>query len=284
MTLTGKFHQMLKRSLFFFLFAGLGCSLQVGAQVKSTPPASQGLSPVIPQHIPRWVRKVNLSPNESLYIQSTKEVKPLTGRPILKMNAAVHKSALIENGDSILMASQEFSKQISKRRLFQKKPREILLSTLYFDRACLNAGLSRRITYLIKGRTCTMLTDSSFDDSWELDTAIAGRMQSFFLLPTQFLIYDAAGKAIILKTITPKCVKDWYYRSDPENTPAVKVTYRVLFEIVQHDFPKITAVGCGCAAPHGEYRVEATGMFLKHDNLRTQYDSIYKAYLKGKYL
>ena len=275
---------MAKRYLYIFLFAGLGCSLQVGAQVKSTPPAPQGLSPVIRQQVPRWVRKINLSPNESIYFQPKKETEPLTGRPILKMNAAVSKSALIEKGDSILMASQEFSKQIIKRHRLKRKAPELLLSTLYFDRACVNAGLSRRITYVIKGRTCTMQTDSSFDDSSVLDTAIAGRMQSFFLLPTQFLFYDAAANAVILETITPKCVKDWYYRSDPENTPAVKVTYRVLFEIVQHDFPKVTAVGCGCTAPYGEYKVDVTGMFLKHENLRTQYDSIYKAYRKGKYL
>ena len=164
------------------------CWLRVGAQVQPVSPAPQLPARVIRQKVPRWLRKIQLSANETIYFQPRKEAEPLTGRPILKLNAAVNKSALTEKSDSILTASQEFSMQIAKRRRLNRKAPELLLSTLYSDRACVNAGLSRRITYVIKGRTCTMQTDSSFDDSSVLDSAIASRMRSFFFAANSIFI------------------------------------------------------------------------------------------------
>ena len=270
---------MLKRSLYFLLLAGMGW-LRAGAQVRPAPPDSQQFAPtVIPNKIPKWMRKINLSPNEHVEFQPQKQVD----RPILRLNAAVPKSALIEKGDSILMASRQFSKQIAKKHRLKRKASPLIVSTLYFDRACVNAGLSRRIIYLIRGRKCKMQTDSIFDDSSQLDSAITSRLHSFYLLRSQFFFYDSAANAIILETITPRCVKDWYYRNDPENTPAVKVTYRVLFEIVQHSFPQFAAVGCGCIAPFGEYYVDVTVLNLNHENLRNKYDTIYQDYRRGRY-
>jgi hypothetical protein len=275
-----KLHNMPKR--IGLLFALL-CWLQADAQVQPASPLLEHFPRVMRKKVPRWVRNLNLYPNEFVKYQPRKELRFVSSMPVLKLNVAINKSVFTENGDSILIASQEFNKQILKSRRLKIMPRPLLVSAFYFDRACINAGLSRRITYVVKGRTCQLQTDSSFDDSSELDSAITSRLHLFDLLPHQFLSYDAATKAITLQNITPKCIKDRYYRADPENTPAIKVTYRVLFEIVQNSFPKFDAVGCGCTAPHGEYKVEITGLSLNHENLRDCYDAIYQAYRQGRY-
>jgi hypothetical protein len=277
--LPSKLNAMSKRSLCFLLLAGMAW-LPVGAQVQPALPDSQQFAPrVIPNKIPKWVQRIDLSANEHVEFQPQKQ---LDG-PILRMSAAVPKSALMEKGDSILIASRQFSMQIAKRHRLKRKAPALIVSALYSDRACVNAGLSRRLTYVIKRRHCKMQTDSTFDDSSILDSAITSRLHSFYLKPYQFLLYDSATNAIILETITPRCVKDWYYINDRENTPAVRATYRVLFEVVQHNFPQFVAVGCGCKAPFGEYRVDATALFLNHENLRNKYDTIYQEYRKGRY-
>lgn len=258
--------------------------LQVGAQVvPAIPPGYMLAPPVIKDTVPRWVRKVNLQPHEFITFKPETEVDGIRYGPVLKFQGAVSKDVLVNKRDSILAASRLFARQIKKRLRWKNKGIGVTLSALYFDRACANAGMSRRIIYTIIGRECKLYSDTSFDDSNRLDSAISSRLHLFPLQPGQYFIYDHEANVIILDKVTPKCVKDWYYRYDTTLTPATKVTYMVLFEVVQHSFPKVSGVACGCTAPWGEYHVDATLMTLKQESLRTQYDWIYQEYRKGRY-
>ena len=270
---------MYRRSIFYLLFTFIGW-LNLSAQVLPASPINSQLAPrIIIDSIPNWMYKIVLQPNEWVRLRKGKSVEQIYFGPILQFKAALTKEALVNRGDSILKESDLFGRKLAKTVHLKKRGVPLTISALYFDRACLNAGISRRFIYVIKGRKCRLKSDSTFDDSFELDSAVSARLQSFPLLPNQYFSYDGGNmKTISLHTILTECHKDLHLSSDTDNTPARKVTSRVLFEIVQRDFGKFDAVGCGCTAPRGEYHVDITGLLLNQENLRNQYDSLYKDY------
>jgi hypothetical protein len=278
-----KHNLMSTRALYFLLVAVLPW-LRMDAQLKREIATSMPLVPrIIKDTVPKWMCRINLHPHEWVDFQPAKNIDYVLYGPLLSFQSAVSKSVLLEQSDSILKASRFFSETIAKTLRLKKRASTLTVSTFYFDRACANAGLSRRLIYLIKGRKCKLVSDTSFDDSNRLDKEVSTRLHSFYLLPNQFFFYDRAEQAIVLDNITPLCFKDMFFSNSPDRTPASNMISRVLFEVVQRSFPQFIAVGCGCTSPYGEYHVDNTVLHLNHENLYKKYDSLYQDYSEGRW-
>lgn len=227
--------------------------------------------------VPKWVRAIHLLPNESLTFDKGKYLDNNYVTPCLRLQACIPKAVLMNKGDSILEASRLFVKGVADN-LHLRKGTMLTAATLYFDRLRGNAGMVRRMVYLINGRKLKLLSDSAFDDSWQLDSAVSSRLDSFSLAPNEYIMYLKEERAIVLYNITTRCSRDEPLASDSQTTWANKTATRILFEVVKHDYPKFKSIGCGYSNPWGMYYIHAARLMLEQLDLDHNYEAEYQEY------
>ena len=268
---------MFKLSLFISLFICQQLFAQTAPGSAERPPVGTGADR---DTVPAWVRAIPLLPNENMFFKKGKTLDYVYFSPSITFQAAVSKAVLTGKRDSIRKASRSFVKGIAVR-LHLKKGIKLTVGTGYFDRCRGNAGVARRIVYIINGCKVKLYTDSTFDDTAQLDSAVSSRLGSFYLAPDEYIAYLKEEKAFLLCKITTQCHKDEPLPNEPQFTWASKTATRILFEVVQRDFPKFKSVGCGCTDPWSDHYAGTTQLTLDELDLEHNYESNYRDFKRG---
>lgn len=277
---------MLNISSCFFLLMIL-CWLHVDAQVQpasAAPPENPVLdSNLMREHVPRWLKAIQLRPNESLQFEPGKLIGRRFIWPSLRLQVAMSKTVLKKKKDSLFRAARSFVNRM-RDSLHLNKTSKVLISIYYFDKYRYNAGLSRQILYNIDGRN-TRVTDSTSDETGRIDSAINSRLDSFRLMPNQYLTHNRNGKVIGICNITSTCKKDIPYAGKPNLSEAKVGALRLLFEVIQYDYPRFTGVGFVCIDPWGGYSDDPTGFYFERMDLAHGYNDMYLGLMRdlGEY-
>lgn len=269
---------MFKLSLFILLFTCHQLYAQTAPGSAERPPVATGADR---DTVPAWVRAIPLQPNENVYFKKGKTLDHVYFSASIMLQAAVTKAVLTGKRNVIRKASRSFVKGIADS-LHLKKGTKLTVGTGYFDRCRGNAGVSRRLVYLINGRKIKLYTDSTFDETARLDSAVSSRLDSFYLAPDEYIVYLKEEKAFLLCKITAQCHKDEPLPNEPEFSWASKTATRLLFEVVRRDFPKFKSVGCGCTDPWSNHYAGTSALTLDKFDLEHNYESDYQHYKRGE--
>lgn len=250
------------------------CWLHVGAHVQN----------VLPGHfqtridtLPKWVQTIKLLPNQTLLYDPETTVNGQKYMAALRLQSFIPKAALVDKRDSILQASRLFVKGISDT-LRLTYGSEMTVTTCYIDRCRAGAGISRNIEYVLNGRKIQLDTDSSFDESNNLDSAISSRLEQYPIDPNQYFMYDKKRETIILQTLTDRCTIGEPVKNNTPDIWAQVINLHILFEVVQRDYSKLQGVSCGCIDPRGKQGGSESHWKFAEMQLEKNYESMYRDY------
>jgi hypothetical protein len=262
-------------SLILSQFVCMHVTAQTAPVVKAKPSVNSNFQS---DTVTNWMRSIPLLHNECIALKRPKILDYIYVPMLLNFQAAIDKAVLINKRDSLYKAAGLFVKAMRKS-LHLNKTSKVVIGVLYFDKYRCNAGLSRSLVFFINGHK-TIITDTTYDDSSLMDSAVSSRLETITLAPNQYILVDHEKQALSICSITKKCDKDEALTGDPIYTRARIAALLLLFEVLQRDFSKYKAVAYACIDPLGARKTESTGYDIALMDLIHQYNALYLDYLQ----